>query len=869
MSKSKEFLEVQDRVGRAKEYVKNWHENIERWRRLYNMNHYRRRKKSNEIQYCLAPETKVLTDDLKWVPVGDLAVDDGIVGFDEFPEESYARKFKPTKVLNTGRAKLPSYEITLEDGTVIIASENHKWLIRYPNSGKTEWRETKDLKKDFRFIKLSDTWETDASWDAGYVAAGLDGEGYFTLNETDGRHVLRLGFAQRDNPMMAEIKRILEDKGMYFSSSYNNGTYGDVENLYISRRSDVWKILGMYRPPRLLEVAKEKGYIGGRIDNVGLHRIVSVKSLGKREVVTLETESKTLLAEGYASHNSDPTYTNTVDLAVGIMLGNSVRWHSFGMNPTTKEQEETSDIEKLLAGTIEANNERAEASLLYQAFLYFIRDGGSATFTVFDPVLEEENRFLLDDEEGDARWAYKEVPVRTQVIDPIKIFALPGGPKRWLMLGRFESRSFLDIEIQYGVTLEESRHMSEDEKSSTMGEFVDAWDYVWADVQEKDEEGNPLFEADGSPLTARRMVVRNTIIFNNAPVKEPTIMDGYKELPYKLQFFKPTGDKSDDWVSILSPLESSISLLERSFNRRAHQIDVYTSLPIVTKTQPGRKVIFDPGLYNHVQITPDESIEFPSWPGNAPDVMNHMDFLRSRIQQSGFSDVMFGSGNSQVAGYALSQLGDQNRIRLEQPVEHLQLLLTSWAKSVLKLLEEFAPDSVICVYGYNRGKAYMDYVDVQKLKGYQVMAEIRPQFPNEETRKVAMSTQVKGTLSDYTIMEKYLDIEQPEEEEEKRIIEITSRHPAFIQYAVIGELKERADAGDEAAGLALQQLQAQVQQQQAAMGQQPPNPEQLTGLQSPDGQPVPQAEGGQPYGQSAIDQQNNMAGETPQLMEGA
>ncbi len=378
-----------------------------------------------------------------------------------------------------------------------------------------------------------------------------------------------------------------------------------------------------------------------------------------------------------------------------------------------------------------------------------------------------------------------------------------------------------------------------------------------------------LMDDDGNVLAERKMAVRNTIIFENQEIKPPTIMDGYDELPYKVQFFKPTGDKSEDWASIISPLESSVSLLERSFNRRAHQIDVYTSLPIVTKTQPGRKVIFDPGLYNHVQITPDEAIEFPTWPGNAPDVMNHMDFLRSRIQQSGFSDVMFGSGNNQVAGYALSQLGDQNRIRLEQPVEHLQLLLTAWAKSVLKLLTQFAPETLICVYGYNRGKTYIDYVDVDTLSGYQVMAEIRPQFPNEESRKVAMATQVKGTLSDYTIMEKFLDIEQPEDEEERRLIEMTSRHPAFIEYAVMGELKERADEGDEVAALTLQRLQSQIQQQQGqAPTDESPNPEQLTGLQSPTGQPVPQAEGGEPYGQSPLEQQENLAGESPTFAEG-
>jgi hypothetical protein len=324
-------------------------------------------------------------------------------------------------------------------------------------------------------------------------------------------------------------------------------------------------------------------------------------------------------------------------------------------------------------------------------------------------------------------------------------------------------------------------------------------------------------------------------------------MYGYKDLPYTLQFFKPTDKDPGHWHSIIKPLESSVALLERTFNRRAHQIDVFTSLPIVSKTQPGRAVRIDPGLYNHVNITPDESIEFPTWQGNPPDINFHIEFLRSRIQQSGFSDVMFGSGASQVAGYALSQLGDQNRIRLEQPVSHLELLLTHWAKKALSLLGEFAQGAYICVYGQHKGKDYLEYVEVDDLSKYAVRAEIIPEFPNEETRKTAMATQVKGTLSDYTIMERYLGIEQPDDEEERKVIEAALRHPLMMQYSLMKQLKELADEGDEVAAKVIVQMeQGMIPGAQPGRPKDPREPEQLTGTQSPTGQPVPQALGQSP-----------------------
>lgn len=570
---------------------------------------------------------------------------------------------------------------------------------------------------------------------------------------------------------------------------------------------------------------------------------------------------------------SDPTYTNTVDLAVGIMLANRLRWHAFGFQPSVREQAETSQIEKLLDGTLMVNDEREEANQLYQLYLNFTRDGGGAIYSVFDPNLADQSKFQKDvpDAEMGARpvWAFKEIPLRVQVIDPESIIAIPGGPKRWLGIGRVEQRSVLDIETIYGVKIGKFAAYSDEQKATTMDEFIDFWDFYMKDKPIKNREGLEVFnDVLGKIETAPELIVRNSVFYAGQPLLGPREMEGYEDLPYTLQFFKPTSKEPGDWHSILSPLESSVALLERTFNRRAHQIDVFTGLPIVSKTQPGRAVKIDPGLYNHVNITPDESIEFPAWQGNPPDIRDHIDFLRSRIQQSGFSDVMFGSGASQVAGYALSQLGDQNRIRLEQPVTHLELLLTHWAKKSLALLSEFAQGAQVCVYGQHKGKDYLEYVEVDDLEKYAVRAEIIPEFPNEETRKSAMATQAKGTLSDYTIMERYYGIEQPDDEQERKIIEAVQNHPVTIQYTIMKELREMAEAGGpegEVAAMVLQQMQAgMIPGAQPGRPTEPRNAEQLTGTQSPTGQPVPQAMGMTPDKPEA----ENMANAAPNLQGG-
>lgn len=77
---------------------------------------------------CMAPQTRVLTEALEYVPVGELAVGDKLLGFDEYPTAPGNRNWRTTEVLRVGRAMLDSYRVTLEDGTSIVCSAEHKWL---------------------------------------------------------------------------------------------------------------------------------------------------------------------------------------------------------------------------------------------------------------------------------------------------------------------------------------------------------------------------------------------------------------------------------------------------------------------------------------------------------------------------------------------------------------------------------------------------------------------------------------------------------------------------------------------------------------------------------------------------------------------
>jgi len=329
-------------------------------------------------------------------------------------------------------------------------------------------------------------------------------------------------------------------------------------------------------------------------------------------------------------------------------------------------------------------------------------------------------------------------------------------------------------------------------------------------------------------------VVRNAILFDNefVPKQELTVMKKYKSIPYTLGLYKPTDrHESGKWQSIITPLVEPVTYLEKNINRRQRQIDMYSSLPLVAKTQNGRQVTLDPGMGKVTNISTDEDIAFPAWPGNPPDVERQIDFARSRVQQSGFSDVFIGSGASQVSGFSLSQLGDQNRIRLEQPIAHLKRFW-EWAgeKAVEVALENAAPGSFMNVYGMIRGEPFASMLMIEELRGFHITCNIQPNFPNDQVRKHAMGNQVRGILSEQTIMERYLDVQQPDDEYDQKIIEMTQTHPLTIQFSIMKVLEERAKDGDEIAAAVIKNFETQGVQGQPGAPTQPQNFEQGLGV---------------------------------------
>jgi hypothetical protein len=554
----------------------------------------------------------------------------------------------------------------------------------------------------------------------------------------------------------------------------------------------------------------------------------------------------------------DPTYTNVVDLTVGIFQGNRMSWKAVGWDVAPDAVERASAGERFLAAALDINCDRNQYNIIYEAYLNFARDGAAVLYSVWDGEVED----MYQESGPEGKLLLTELPLTLEVIDPLNVDLLPGGANRWAAVVRVEDMSLYDVKVRWPDAVFEGQSykgLSIDQQMGMKGALKDYWQYAYTkDVPVPEAEPDQVVPP--SP-NKKKLVVQRALLWNDEFIRPLKVMEGYSAIPYTVSFFKPTTrNDSKGWYGILQPLETTVPEIEKSVNRRSHMIDVFASMPLIVQTQQGRQITIDPGLTNFQQIGQDEDIRYPAWQGSPPDVDRQLDFFRGKVQQSGYSDVMYGSGANAVSGYVVSQLGDQNRIRLEQPISHLESLWSWHAKKMLDLTYYFAKDVLLQIYGQFKGQHFADMIDGGQLHGYHVTCSIKPEFPNEVVRRHAMATQVKGILPETTIMENYLGIEQPDIERKKKLFELAQNNPVVMQYALMANMQEMAEAGDPIAALALQSLQQQGQQGQPGRPPEPNAPEQPMGLQSPTGQPTPQSQGRAPMKGEGQPQAPNMSG---------
>lgn len=282
--------------------------------------------------YCVAPETRVLRADLRWVRADELIEGTQIVAFDEEAPggKGKRRKWRKASVMRTGLRSLNRRRI-VTDGSTVTVSDEHLFLctLRGPSGAargkgiqarsenpedpgyRQRWVRADRLQPGDQIVFLSAPWTTGSTHLHGYLKGIADGEGWV---DSAAAHI---GIAQNPGAVLDEIGEALAALGFAAQLSRANGSGQKTMKWSITSIGECLKFLGEVRPTRLLQ--KADGIYDGRMIALGriktdrptVATVLAIDDVGVGPVVTIQTSTKTLITEGLCSHNSQSNYSSS------------------------------------------------------------------------------------------------------------------------------------------------------------------------------------------------------------------------------------------------------------------------------------------------------------------------------------------------------------------------------------------------------------------------------------------------------------------------------------------------------------------------------------------------------------------------------
>lgn len=260
---------------------------------------------------CIAPATRVLTSDLRWIAAEEVRVGDSLIGFDEIGNPK--RHMRHTRVQAVKSLRKLAARLDLVDGSSVECSLDHQWFIQ-TGGGEGRWERTDHLlatdqqtgaprKQHFSLCRVvPQSWGPSAitEYSRGWLAGIFDGEG--SLGKY-GDSAMRLTVAQREGAVWTQIQELLRNDHYraHFAQHISSLSGRPTQALSIATQADLWRFLAVIRPVRLLEKFRGISNLGGfSYDPVRIEKRVP---LGRRPVVAIQTDTRTFVADGFASHN--------------------------------------------------------------------------------------------------------------------------------------------------------------------------------------------------------------------------------------------------------------------------------------------------------------------------------------------------------------------------------------------------------------------------------------------------------------------------------------------------------------------------------------------------------------------------------------
>lgn len=283
--------------------------------------------KPRQLGFCCHPNTRILTADLKWIPIKDIQIGQKVVASDEFPsgefktakgKRKHHRKLRTAVVENKRIIFEVAYRLKTDDGRELVLTGEHRMLSRLRKGDKygegdgcgkyTLWRKAKDFKvgDDIRWV--TKPWEESDGEDRWFGGL-IDGEGYFRFINRS----VDLSGAQNVGPLFDEMKSYVENKKYGYIVGYDKRVSGKSERarknilggIWFDKIDEVFKVIGKTRPKRFINKHWWEGKeFPGKRSGIGWAKTISIEKLPEQEMIDLQTSTHTYIAEGFVSHNS-------------------------------------------------------------------------------------------------------------------------------------------------------------------------------------------------------------------------------------------------------------------------------------------------------------------------------------------------------------------------------------------------------------------------------------------------------------------------------------------------------------------------------------------------------------------------------------
>lgn len=285
---------------------------------------------------CLAHGHRILRRDLRWIRVEDIKVGDEIISFDDVGDgvtksgNAKRRKWRIGTILRSITRKVECVKVTLSNGESVTCTPEHPWLAQpfasggNATTGHMQWVQAKDLISPSKYMRRThgkwmkmpkkpnkwwvhkqlDVWEENKSYNAGWLAGIMDGEGSLSFGDHGSP---KLMITQVDGMVSNLIYERLDKLGIPYSTIQRKSTPSHrqpITNTYINGGfPGILKTLGTLRPERLIEKLGSLNVASRSIEANEKVQVVSVEPVGLCDIQEIETSTGTYIGDGYLHHN--------------------------------------------------------------------------------------------------------------------------------------------------------------------------------------------------------------------------------------------------------------------------------------------------------------------------------------------------------------------------------------------------------------------------------------------------------------------------------------------------------------------------------------------------------------------------------------